>query len=125
MLFPTQMIFNITIIIIAVALIVGVILSSIALLKIAHFLKLRNQMLQQVSRAYLNCTKNNNQLEIRNIGQVPLIIDKINSSIKLSSNQLTIAPNQSYYFQVNGTKKITIAINYHDQINHYLEKFEL
>lgn len=125
MLFPTQMIFNITIIIIAVALIVGVILISIALLKIAHALKLRNQMLQQVSRAYLNCTKNNNQLEIRNISQVPLVIDNIDSTTKLSLNHTTIAPNQSYFFQIDGAKKITLKVNYHDQINNYSDNFSL
>lgn len=125
MLFPTQMIFNITIIIIAVALVVGIILGSIALFKISHALKLRNQMLQQVSRAYLNCTKNNNQLEIRNIGQVPLTIDKITSSEKLPLAQLIIAPNQGYFFQINGTKKIALSIDYHDQLNHYTEKFDL
>ncbi|KRK90551.1 hypothetical protein FC88_GL001808 [Companilactobacillus futsaii JCM 17355] len=119
------MIFNITIIIIAIALIVGVILSSIALLKISHALKLRNQMLKQVSRAYLNCTKNNNQLEIRNIGQVPLTIDKIVSSEKLNMTLTTIAPNQVYYFQINGIKKLSLSIDYHDQLNHYSEEFDL
>lgn len=125
MLFPTQMIFNITIIIISVALVVGVILGSIALFKISRTLKFRNQMLQQVSRAYLNCTKNNNQLEIRNIGQVPLTIDKITSSEKLPLAQLIIAPNQGYFFQINGAKKLALSIDYHDQLNHYTEKFDL
>lgn len=125
MLFPTQMIFNITIIFIAVALIVGVTLGSIALFKISHALKLRNQMLHQVSRAYLNCTKNNNQLEIRNIGQIPLTIDKITSAENFSSSQTIIPPNQGYFFQINAKKKLSITVDYHDQLNHYTEKFEL
>lgn len=125
MLFPTQMIFNITIIIITVALIVGVILGSIALFRIAHALKLRNQMLHQVSRAYLNCTKNNNQLEIRNIGQIPLTIDKITSAEKFSLSQTIIPPNQGYFFQINANKKLSITVDYHDQLNHYTEKFDL
>src|SRR5699024_12745590 len=125
MLFPTQMIFNITIIIITVALIVGVILGSIALFRIAHALKLRNQMLRQVSRAYLNCTKNNNQLEIRNIGQIPLTIDKITSAEKFSLSQTIIPPNQGYFFQINTNKKLSIKFDYHDQLNHYIKKFHL
>lgn len=122
----SQMIFNITSIAIAVALIVGVVLGSIALFRIAHALKLRNQMLQQATKPYLFCQRNRQQLMIKNLGSIPVTIDKIESSFDLSNmEQQIIYPNQSFYFNLTESDKLTLTVNYHDDINDYQANFNI
>lgn len=124
--FTSQMIFNITSIFIAVTLIVGVILGSIALFRIAHALKLRNQMLQQATRPYLIFQRHRQQLLLKNLGSVPVTIDKIESTFDLSGlEQQLIYPNQNLYFNLTDTDKLTISVTYHDDINDYQANFNL
>lgn len=120
----SQMIFNITSITIAITLIVGVILGAITLFRIAHALKLRNQMLQQATKPYLLFQRNRQQLTIKNLGGVPVTIDKIASSFDLSNlEQQVIYPNQSFFFNLTETDKLSLTIDYHDDINDYQAKF--
>ncbi|WP_119326130.1 hypothetical protein [Companilactobacillus musae] len=121
----TQMIFNITIIFITVTLIVGVILISIALFRIIHALKYRNQMLKQVSRPYLTCHINHQQLEIHNISQIPIVIDETQN---INLNQIigqTLPGGQSFYYPIENKPQSAISIKYHDQIDTYTQQFKL
>jgi len=124
--FTSQMIFNITIIFITVALIVGVILGGIALFRIAGALKLRNRMLQQATRPYLICQRNRQQLMIKNLGPVPVTIDEIESDFDLSNlNQQVIYANQSFYYNLTKSDKLAISVKYHDEIHDYQADFNL
>jgi len=122
----TQMIFNITSITLTVAVIAGVVLMAIALFRIAHALKLRNQMLQQASRPYLWCQKNHQQLEIRNNSQIPATIDNIDSSSDFSQlNGKVIAAGQAFFYNLDGINELSLTINYHDQLHNYSDHFDI
>lgn len=121
----TQMIFNITIIFITVTLIVGVVLGTIALFRITHALRYRNQLLEQVSRPYLTCRLVQQQLEIHNNSQIPVVIDETKN---IELNQLidqTLPGGQSFYYQIKNKPQNDIFITYHDQINTYEDRFKL
>lgn len=123
--FTNQIILSIASLSIAVILIVGVILISIALFKIHRVLKQRNYLLQQTSRPYIFCQKNQNRLEIRNIGQTPAIIDSITGLSSDSVHGQFIYQGQIIFYSLNNSSASTnIAINYHDQFNNYQSKFE-
>ncbi|MFC6177184.1 hypothetical protein ACFQAV_10045 [Companilactobacillus huachuanensis] len=124
--FTSQMIFNITIIFITVTLVVGVILSGIALFRIAGALKLRNRMLRQATRPYLICQRNHQQLMIKNLGPVSVTIDEIESDFDLTSlNQQLIYANQSLYYNLTKPDKLTLSVKYHDEIDNYQADFNL
>lgn len=124
--FSSQLIFDITSIAITVALIAGVVLISIALFRIIGALKYRNQLLFQATRPYLFCQKRPQQLEIRNNGTVPIVLDSFESNLDLSKlSGQTIPAGQSFFYNVATDQLLTIKVYYHDTLNHYQDDFNL
>lgn len=124
--FSTQLIFDITSIATTVTLVVGVILIAIALFRIAHTLKLRNQMLQQATRPLIYCQRNDKQLLIQNIGSTPATIDQIDSELDLSHLVGQIIPsNQQFFYNMTNQQPLHIVIKYHDQLSEFQNEFDL
>ncbi|KRL44430.1 hypothetical protein FD29_GL002187 [Companilactobacillus mindensis DSM 14500] len=122
----SQMIFDITSIALTVAIIVGVVLISIALFRIIAALKYRNQMLFYATRPYIFCQKHPQQLEIRNNGAVPIVLDKLESNLDLSKlSGQTIPSGQSFFYNVATDQLLTLKVDYHDKLNHYQDNFNL
>jgi len=122
----SQMIFNITIIFITVAIVAGVVLGTIALFRIAHALKLRNRILQQTTRPYLVFQRNQQQLRLKNFGSIPVTIDQIESDFDFSNMlQQKVYGDQAYYFNLTNPDTLTISIKYHDDRNDYQDNFTL
>jgi len=124
--FSTELIFDITIIMITATLIAGVVLGSIALFRILAALKLRNKMLQQATRPYIFCQRNHQQLEIRNNGQVPIKIDAFDSQIDLTTLIGKVLPaGQTFLYRIDESSQFTITVKYHDQITNYTDSFNI
>ncbi|KRO00821.1 hypothetical protein [Companilactobacillus kimchiensis] len=124
--FSTELIFDITIIMITATLIAGVVLGSIALFRILATLKLRNKMLQQATRPYIFCQRNHQQLEIRNNGQVPIKIDAFDSQIDLTTLIGKVLPaGQTFLYRIDESSQFTITVKYHDQITNYTDSFNI
>lgn len=122
----TQVIADISSLSIAVALIVGVILGSIALFRIATALKYRNQMLEQATRPYLFCQRTRQQLEVRNDGTTPITIDKVTGDIDLSTlNGQKLAAHQSIFFNsIPENQPLLLKFSYHDELRNYHDDFK-
>lgn len=122
----TQIIFIINSCVIAISLIVGVILGSIALFKIANALKRRNKILYQNTRPYLVCQRSNQQLAIKNVGQAAVIIDEILPADLISPwKPQRILAGQVLYFNLSKAQQLNLTIKYHDTIDNYQENFFL
>ncbi|MQS97563.1 hypothetical protein [Companilactobacillus halodurans] len=110
----------------AITLIVGTILVSITLFQMAKSVKLRNKMLFQSSRPYLVCLRNQQQLEIRNIGQIPIKLDQLiidQETIPLDGKIIPIG--QSFFYNIGPNSAINALIKYHDDIGQYENNFPL
>ncbi|PMD72253.1 hypothetical protein [Companilactobacillus nuruki] len=126
--YAAELALSITSIVIATVLIIGVILITIALFRINGTLKLRNKMLIQATHPYIFCQRNQhqNRLEIRNNGQVPIAIDKVDSILDLSElEQNSLQPGQIFFHKLNDDRPFVISINYHDDIDSYQSTFNI
>lgn len=124
----TQILLVIASFITALSILVGLILISTSLLQIKGLLKTKNQLLVQTNRPYIICRRINKQtLEIRNVGNSPVAIDNIQgNNLDFSYlNGKNIFAGQFFTFPIAENQDLAISMNYHDQINHFSEEFNI
>lgn len=122
----TQVLLVIASFILALSVLVGLILISTSLFQIKGLMKTKNKLLLQKSRPYVICRRISKQtIEIRNVGNSPARIDEIQSdTIDLSYlNQKDIFSGQFFNYPIAENQDANILVKYHDQINHFEEKF--
>lgn len=124
----TQVLLVIASFILALSVLVGLILISTSLFQIKGLMKTKNKLLLQKSRPYVICRRISKQtIEIRNVGNSPARIDEIQSdTVDLSYlNQKDIFSGQFFNYPIAENQGANILLKYHDQINHFEEKFTI
>ncbi|GEO56904.1 hypothetical protein [Companilactobacillus bobalius] len=122
----TQVLLVIASFILALSVLVGLILISTSLFQIKGLIRTKNKLLLQRSRPYVICRRIRKQtIEIRNVGNSPARIDEIESDTVDFSylNQKDIFSGQFFNYPIAENQDASIFVKYHDQINHFEEKF--